>query len=98
MHPGFCGRTSIKNVLPVLCPELSYGGLTIKEGATASNEWWRMVGPTTDVAEKGAIAKALREYCALDTYAMFAIWRVLGALIGAPLSVTDARRESPIGQ
>ena len=78
VHPGFRGRTSIKNVLPVLCPELSYGGLTIKEGATASNEWWRMVGPTTDVAEKSTIAKALREYCALDTFAMYAIWSVLG--------------------
>ena len=37
-----------------------------------------MVGPTTDVADKSVIAKALREYCALDTYAMYAIWRVLG--------------------
>jgi len=77
VHPGFRGRTSIKNVLPVLCPELSYRDLTIMEGATASNEWWRMVGPTTDPDEKAAIAKALREYCALDTYAMYAIWRIL---------------------
>ena len=32
VHPGFRGRTSIKEVLPVLCPELSYNGLAIKEG------------------------------------------------------------------
>jgi hypothetical protein len=43
VHLGFRGSTSIKAVLPVLCPELSYEGLAIREGATASEQWWEMV-------------------------------------------------------
>ena len=78
VHPGFKGKTSIKNVLPVLCPELSYKELAIQEGATASNEWWRMIAPLRSAEEKREIAAALREYCKLDTYAMYAIWRKLG--------------------
>jgi hypothetical protein len=77
VHPGFRGSTSIKAVLPVLCPDLSYAELAIKEGATASNKWWEMIAPMTGEAERKEIARALREYCELDTYAMYAIWRVL---------------------
>jgi uncharacterized protein DUF2779 len=77
VHPDFRGSTSIKAVLPVLCPELSYKELAIREGASASNAWWQMIAPTTSPAEKKEIALALREYCALDTYAMYAIWRAL---------------------
>ncbi|MEQ1672944.1 MAG: DUF2779 domain-containing protein, partial [Hyphomicrobium sp.] len=69
---GFKGKTSIKNVLPVLCPELSYKSLEIQEGATASNKWWEMVAPTTSPADKQRIDEALRQYCGLDTYAMYA--------------------------
>jgi hypothetical protein len=36
-----------------------------------------MIASMTPEPERQAIAKALREYCALDTYAMYAIWRVL---------------------
>ena len=36
-----------------------------------------MVAPGTDAAERASIAEALREYCKLDTYAMFAIWKRL---------------------
>lgn len=75
IHHGFRGRTSIKKVLPVLVPELSYSTLEIHEGGQASNEWWRMIAPTTSPEEKKEIAKNLREYCGLDTYAMYAIWK-----------------------
>lgn len=88
VHPRFRGRTSIKAVLPVLCPELSYEGLAIREGATASNEWWRMISPTTSAAQKQEIAQALRAYCTLDTYAMYAIWRVLDE-VGSAASAAD---------
>jgi hypothetical protein len=87
VHPGFRGRTSIKAVLPVLCPEFSYEKLAIKEGATASNEWWKMIAPGTSGAQKKAIAAALREYCALDTYAMYAIWKVLKKVAASAFNV-----------
>ena len=34
-HPKFKGKSSIKKVLPVLCPELSYGDLEIQNGNAA---------------------------------------------------------------
>jgi hypothetical protein len=79
VHPGFRGSTSIKAVLPVLCPELSYEGLAIREGATASEQWWEMVSDNGSAHKRREIADALREYCKLDTYAMYAIWRFLRA-------------------
>lgn len=80
IHHGFRGRTSIKKILPVLAPELSYSDLPIHEGGQASNEWWRMVAPTTAAEEKNEIAENLKKYCGLDTYAMYAIWKHLNDL------------------
>jgi hypothetical protein len=77
VHPGFRGSTSIKMVLPVLSPELSYEGLAIREGATASEQWWEMVSGAGGPEKRREIGDALREYCKLDTYAMYAIWRLL---------------------
>jgi hypothetical protein len=77
VHPEFHGGTSIKDVLPVLVPELSYDNLVIREGATASEQWWVMTSDETSIAERTAIADALRTYCKLDSYAMYAIWRQL---------------------
>ena len=92
VHPGFRGGTSIKDVLPVLVDkeELSYDGLVIKEGATASEQWWRMTGADTPDVERQGIADALRVYCKLDTYAMYAIWNKLHEVVAqhpsSPLS------------
>lgn len=77
VHPGFQGSTSIKAVLPVLVPELSYESLGIKEGGAASEAWWRMVASRLGQRERQEIAAALKAYCRLDTYAMYAIWREL---------------------
>lgn len=81
VHHEFEGSTSIKYVLPVVAPHLSYDKLIIKEGATASNEWWKMVGPTTPDREKKEIAQNLKIYCALDTQAMYEVWKHLYQLI-----------------
>ena len=77
VHPEFRGSTSIKDVMPVLVPELSYDGLAIKEGTMASEQWWAMTAAETEASERAAIADALRAYCKLDSYAMYAIWRKL---------------------
>ena len=82
VHHSYMGSTSIKYVLPVLVPELSYKDLTIREGGTASQKWNEMVtgigaeGPVSQV-DRTAIASHLKEYCKLDTYAMYAIWKHL---------------------
>lgn len=82
VHPEFRGGTSIKDVLPVMVPELSYEGLAIKDGAMASERWWAMTAAETAEAERAAIAEALKVYCGQDSYAMFAIWRILRQLGG----------------
>ncbi|MDP3980633.1 MAG: DUF2779 domain-containing protein [Chlamydiota bacterium] len=77
VHPEFRGSASIKKVLPVLCPELSYKELEIGNGSEAMNTWNKMVTGEIKESERSMTEKAMREYCALDTYAMYAIWKVL---------------------
>ena len=80
VHKDFKGRISIKNVLPVLVPELSYQDLEIKEGGTASQKWNQAVTFASQ-SEKEKIVADLKAYCRLDTYAMYAIWKHLYQLI-----------------
>ncbi len=76
VHRGFKGGTSIKDVLPVLT-DLSYKSLKIREGGTASQKWNELMIEDTAPDLKQLIAENLREYCKLDTYAMYAIWKHL---------------------
>ncbi|NNE64655.1 MAG: DUF2779 domain-containing protein, partial [Gammaproteobacteria bacterium] len=48
-------KSSIKNVLPSLVPELSYKDLEVNEGGMASLQWLRMI-EADDVHEKATIA------------------------------------------
>lgn len=73
IHPEFKGSCSIKKVLPVLVPELSYQNLAINEGMTASIKWFQMVTNKTNDNEKEAIYQHLLAYCKLDTLAMVKI-------------------------
>ncbi len=77
VHKDFKGSTSIKYVLPVLAPELSYKKLEIQEGGTASQKWNEITTCEMDQKVKKEIAENLKEYCKLDTYAMYAIWKHL---------------------
>lgn len=79
VHPGFKGKTSIKYVLPVLAPELSYKELDIQEGATASDTWNKIVNKKISATESKEKIKHLLTYCGRDTYAMYAIWKTLNA-------------------
>jgi hypothetical protein len=60
-HPTFDGSFSLKKVLPALVPELSYDGLPISEGATASLELEGLMfsGDEFGPDEKDAAAKRL---------------------------------------
>ncbi len=80
VHPGFRGRVSIKKVLPVLVPSLSYQDLEIKEGGAAMEAWHDMVFGDKTRTEKQAAIRNLLKYCGLDTYAMYLIWRELAKL------------------
>ncbi|HKY70433.1 MAG TPA: DUF2779 domain-containing protein [Nitrospira sp.] len=76
-HPSFEGSYSIKSVLPVMVPELSYRDLSIQEGAQAASEYYRMVFVENDWIEQLRIKDALLEYCARDTMAMVRLRRAL---------------------
>ena len=73
----FNGSASIKQVLPVLCPKLSYKDLGIQEGGSAQRLWMEAVLDGKRESEKEKILSDLVEYCGLDTMAMVEIWRVL---------------------
>ena len=74
---GFRGKTSIKKVLPVICPELSYNQLDIGDGGTATSKFKEMIWGNIDDKERKKIANDLLEYCKLDTWAMVRIWEEL---------------------
>ncbi len=82
VHKDFLGKTSIKKVLPVIAPEFHYRNLEIQDGGQASNEWNKVV---TNISitneEKEIVSKNLLEYCKLDTYAMYLIWKHLLEII-----------------
>lgn len=81
IHPEFKGKTSIKKVLPVLVPSLSYNELGISEGLAATIKWFRAATWTSmSDAERLQIFNDLQEYCALDTIAMVEIFKVLAAV------------------
>ncbi len=81
VHRDLRGSVSIKKVLPVLAPELSYSHLGVQDGATASLAWRRIISGEIDDQECVRLQASLRDYCALDSYGMFAIWRALTNLI-----------------
>lgn len=72
IHPDFLGSWSIKNVLPVMVPELSYKKLKVNKGDQAMLTWWEMVN-----SKEKSEAKDLLKYCGLDTLAMVKIWERL---------------------
>jgi hypothetical protein len=75
VHPGFMGRASIKKVLPVLVPSLSYKEMPVKSGTDAI-EGYRQLTRATIVGEEAAQKQRdMLEYCKLDTLAMVEIWR-----------------------
>lgn len=71
------GSASIKAVLPVLCPELTYKSLGIQEGGSAQRLWMEAVLDSKRGDQKDQILKDLTEYCKLDTFAMVEIYRCL---------------------
>ena len=68
-HWKFGSKSSIKVVLPVLVPALSYEKEDISDGGDASLGWIEML-ESDDFIERQAKADALRSYCKLDTLAM----------------------------
>ncbi|MCB9219861.1 MAG: DUF2779 domain-containing protein [Ignavibacteriales bacterium] len=70
--PEMHGSYSIKKVLPALVPELSYEGLNISDGGSASLAFENLLHEK-DMFIIEETRKNLLEYCKLDTFAMVEI-------------------------
>lgn len=76
-HPSQQGRWSIKDVLPAIAPDLSYGMLDgVQDGGMAMDAYREATAPTTTAARKEQLRAQLEDYCALDTLAMVRLWQV----------------------
>lgn len=76
----FLGSASIKKVLPVIVPSLSYDELDIHEGSTAQRLWMETVLNGENSGTKDKIMNDLIQYCRLDTLAMVEIFKYLRSL------------------
>ena len=77
LHPKFKGSWSIKNVLPVMIPELSYDDMEIGKGDQAMMVWWELINDRFSTVDAEKAKTVLLEYCGLDTWAMVKIWQKL---------------------
>jgi len=90
-HPGFITKRalssstySIKNVLPVLVPSMSYADLDgVAEGGEASRVFAAIVHGVYTGREADDFRQQLLDYCAQDTLAMVEIQKALAALCGS---------------
>ena len=68
----FGGSNSLKNVLPVMVPSMSYENLGVSDGGEAQVTWNEMIQlPEGD--DKNQLVKDLKKYCGQDTWAMVEI-------------------------
>lgn len=77
----FFGSASIKNVLPVLVPELSYKELEVSDGLLARRTWTQTVLEGKNQDQRSKIMLDLSKYCTLDTYAMMKILEKLQTIV-----------------
>ena len=80
-HPDFHGSYSIKTVLPVMAPELSYENMEISNGSDAVAQFAYMARGKYSKKETKAVRSSLLEYCKLDTLAMVKVWERLGEVM-----------------
>ena len=78
-HHGFGKSNSLKSVLPVVVPELSYESLAVQDGGQAQAVWEQMI-VTENPTEKEQLAEQLQAYCQLDTWGMVKMHQVLAEL------------------
>jgi predicted RecB family nuclease len=76
IDPKIKGSYSIKQVLPLLVPDLKYDDLEIKEGSSAMINWYEMVYGTGD-----DVKDSLLKYCELDTLAMVRILEKVESIV-----------------
>ncbi len=69
-HPDFKGSASIKKVLPVVCPGLTYEGMVVAHGGDAMTAFMLLYFDKLPAEEAKQLRKDLLAYCCQDTFAM----------------------------
>lgn len=77
----FYGSASVKKVLPVLVPKLSYKDLAIGDGLLARRLWTETILRGENPEKIDQILNDLKSYCTLDTLAMVEILRELKKMV-----------------
>jgi hypothetical protein len=76
-HPSMKGSASLKDVLPAFVPELSYDGMAIGDGGTASLRYLSCLKDEVSDDSKAKIFQDLKDYCFQDTLAEVKLLDVL---------------------
>lgn len=79
-HPSQQGSWSIKYVLPAICPDMvgAYQNLDGVQNGTMAMEAYLAAAELGDTEpSKAEIARGLKAYCKLDTWAMVRVWSAL---------------------
>jgi hypothetical protein len=79
LSKAFQGSFSLKAVLPIVAPEMSYSDLNIQEGGTASFKYGQL--KELNEKEQAQVKQDLLDYCHLDTLAMFKVWDKINKLV-----------------
>lgn len=77
----FFGSASVKKVLPVMVPQLTYKDLAIGDGLLARRLWTETILKGKNPEKKQQILNDLISYCTLDTFAMVEILAELRRLV-----------------
>lgn len=80
-HPAFKGSWSIKAVLPVLAPRMSYDRLMIKNGVEAQLAYKVLATVNLPPEDREKLREALLIYCGQDSFAMVVILDELHRLL-----------------
>lgn len=75
-HPDLDGSFSLKALVPVLVPKLTYG--EIGDGQEAGAAYVEMIDAPTEPARRAMLEIELLRYCGTDTLATFEVWKALG--------------------
>jgi hypothetical protein len=77
----FFGSASLKNIMPVLVPELSYKELGVSDGLQARRVWTQTIFEDKNQDQREKALSDLSKYCTLDTYAMVRILEKLQTIV-----------------
>ena len=77
----FFGSASVKKVMPVLAPELSYKELNVSDGLLARRMWTQTVLEGKNRERRPMIMDDLSRYCTLDTFAMVRVLEELKKIV-----------------